>query len=103
VEDPKHTYWSEDGRNNVHHFRSFNFTASVRWSPYLARIEEKLITWPDNVTESVRHVYLDEPDEMWVTAAVGADILQLSTGEICTLFLFLSWFSITCPSRAHRV
>ncbi|KAG0504490.1 hypothetical protein KC19_11G144700 [Ceratodon purpureus] len=81
VEDPKHTYWSEDGRNNIHHFRLFNFTLSVRWSPYLVRIEEKLVTWPDNTTENVRHVYLDEPDEMWVKAAVGADIVQLSTGQ----------------------
>lgn len=92
MEDPKHEYWSEDGRNNIHHFRSFNVTLTIRWSPYLVRTEEKLVTWPDNTTETVRHVYLDEPDETWVKAAVGADILQLSSGEIqCTLSLDLGY------------
>ena len=87
MEDPKDTYSSEDGRDIFHHFPSFNFTLSVRWSPYLVRIEEKMVTWPDNYTETVRHVYVDELDEAWVKVAVGADILHLSTGEIHTLCL----------------
>lgn len=81
AEVPRHTYWSEDGRNNIYHFESSNFTLTIRWSPYLARVEDKLITWPDNITETVTHIYVDELDPNWVTAAVGADILHVSTGH----------------------
>ncbi|XP_024381548.1 xyloglucan O-acetyltransferase 1 [Physcomitrium patens] len=81
VEDPKNTYHTEDDRFNTYLFRSFNFTLSIHWSPYLVRVEDKSITWPDNTTETVKHIYVDELDEVWVKAAVGVDILHISTGQ----------------------
>ena len=75
-------YHTEDGRNHIYLFESYNFTLKIHWAPYLVRVEDKLFTWPDsNVTEMVTHVYLDELAEAWVKAAVGADILHLSAGE----------------------
>lgn len=81
VEDPKDIYHSEDDRNHIYLFQSYNFTLRIHWAPYLVRVEDKLYTWPDNKTEIVTHVYLDELAEVWVKAAVGADILQLSAGH----------------------
>lgn len=73
-------YHSEDDKNHVYLFQSYNFTLTIHWAPYLVRVEHKTYTWPDNTTETVPHIYLDELAEVWVKAAVGADILQLSTG-----------------------
>lgn len=81
AEVPRHTYWSEDGRHNVYNFQPSNVTLTIRWSPYLVHVENKLITWPDNTTETVSHIYVDELDPNWVTAVVGAEILHISTGQ----------------------
>lgn len=81
VEDPKDVYHSEDDSNHVYLFQSYNFTLRMHWAPYLVRVEDKPFTWPDNKTDVVTHVYLDELAEVWVKAAAGADILQLSTGH----------------------
>ena len=82
VEDPKDMYHSEDDRNHIYLFQSYNFTLRIHWAPYLVRVEDKPYTWPDsNKTEIVTHVYLDELAEVWVKAAVGADVLQLSAGH----------------------
>ncbi|KAG0606641.1 hypothetical protein M758_9G157600 [Ceratodon purpureus] len=82
VEDPKDMYHSEDDRNHIYLFQSYNFTLRIHWAPYLVRVEDKPYTWPDsNKTEIVTHVYLDELAEVWVKAAVGADVLQLSAGQ----------------------
>lgn len=81
VEEPKDTYHSQDDRNHIYLFQSFNVTMRIHWAPYLVRVEDKSTTWPDNTTDIVTHIYLDELDEVLVNAAVGADILQISTGQ----------------------
>lgn len=82
VEEPKDVYHSEDDRNHVYLFQGFNATLRIHWAPYLVRFEEKSITWNDNTTDLVTQIYLDELDHVWVKAVVGADILQISTGQI---------------------
>ena len=96
MENPKDVYRSEDDKNHIYLFQSYNFTLTIHWAPYLVRVEDKSYTWPDNKTEIVTHVYLDELAEVWVKAAVGADILHLSTGQHNIHFLFSLGFLTTC-------
>lgn len=79
VEMPDHTYQAPDDRDNVHVFRTYNFTVAIYWSPYLVKVENKEITW-NNRTQAVAHIHVDKLDEAWVDRISGVDILQLSTG-----------------------
>lgn len=81
VEDPRRTFHTQDDKNNAYLFQSFNVSLGIYWSPYLVRMEDKSITWSDNSTDTVTHIYFDELDKNWLNAAVGADILHLSTGH----------------------
>ncbi|XP_024402139.1 xyloglucan O-acetyltransferase 1 [Physcomitrium patens] len=81
VEDPRRTFHTQDDKNNAYLFQSFNVSLGIYWSPYLVRMEDKSITWSDNSTDTVTHIYFDELDKNWLNAAVGADILHLSTGQ----------------------
>lgn len=80
VEVPDHTYNAPDDRDNVHVFRTYNFTIAIYWSPYLVHVEDKDITWPDNKTQSVAHIHVDKLDRAWTDRISGVDILQVSTG-----------------------
>lgn len=80
VEMPDHTYQAPDDRDNVHVFRTYNFTVAIYWSPYLVKVENKEITW-NNRTQAVAHIHVDKLDEAWVDRISGVDILQLSTGQ----------------------
>lgn len=81
VEVPDHTYNAPDDRDNVHVFRTYNFTIAIYWSPYLVHVEDKDITWPDNKTQSVAHIHVDKLDRAWTDRISGVDILQVSTGQ----------------------
>lgn len=82
MEDPKNIYHTEDDRDNVHLFPTYNFTLAIYWSPYLVHVEDKMMTWPaDNKTALVAHIHVDKLDDAWVNRISGVDFLQLSTGS----------------------
>lgn len=76
---PDHTYSAPDDRDNVHVFRTYNFTVAIYWSPYLVKAENRQLTW-NNKTQAVAHIHVDKLDEAWVDRIPGVDILQVSTG-----------------------
>lgn len=79
-ERPENTYKAPDDRDNVFVFREYNFTMAVYWSPYLARVDYRQITLPNNATETGVDVHLDQLDEALLKRLPGIDILQISTG-----------------------
>lgn len=61
-------------------YKTYNFTISVFWSPYLVRTQR---TEPNDVTRPF-NLYLDEPDPSWTTQIEPFDYVIISAGH---------WFS----------
>lgn len=81
VEIPENIFHAPDDRDNVHLFPTFNFTLAIYWSPYLVHVEDKMLTFTNNVTQAVAHIHIDRLDDAWVKRVRGVDILQISTGQ----------------------
>jgi hypothetical protein len=81
MENPTRTYHQDDDKENTYLFPSYDFTLSIRWSPYLIRQSDKEIVMGDNTTRVVAHLDLDVLEESWVNAIIGADIVIISSGH----------------------
>jgi len=81
MENPTRTYHQDDDKENTYLFPSYDFTLSIRWSPYLIRQSDKEIVMGDNTTQVVAHLDLDVLEESWVNAIISADIVVISSGH----------------------
>ncbi|KAK1693409.1 hypothetical protein QYE76_010106 [Lolium multiflorum] len=67
-----------DQQNKVYHYRAYNFTVAMFWSPFLVRAREPA------GHDGHYSLYLDEPDERWVSQVPRFDYVLLSAAN---------WFS----------
>lgn len=79
---PKDVSANPTDQNKVYHYRAYNFTISMFWSPFLVRARE-----PDH--DGPAHtghwsLYLDEPDDKWVSQMPRFDYVLVSAAN---------WFS----------
>nr|ACG39806.1 hypothetical protein [Zea mays] len=79
---PKDLSANPSDQNKVYHYRAYNFTISMFWSPFLVRARE-----PDH--DGPAHtghwsLYLDEPDDKWVSQMPRFDYVLVSAAN---------WFS----------
>ncbi|XP_006644448.2 protein trichome birefringence-like 19 [Oryza brachyantha] len=82
VSYPKDISANPSTQNKVYHYRAYNFTISMFWSPFLVRARE-----PDH--DGPAHtghwsLYLDEPDQSWVSEISRFDYVLVSAAN---------WFS----------
>jgi hypothetical protein len=71
-----------DQQNKVYHYRAYNFTVAMFWSPFLVRAREPEHDDPAHTAHY--SLYLDEPDERWVSQVPRFDYVLVSAAN---------WFS----------
>ncbi|XP_010265350.1 PREDICTED: protein trichome birefringence-like 19 [Nelumbo nucifera] len=68
---------SWDGKFKRWLFTDYNFTIATFWSPQLVKAKD---TWPKETT-GLMHLYVDEPDEAWITKIDKFDYVIISAGQ----------------------
>lgn len=79
---PKDISANPSTQNKVYHYRAYNFTISMFWSPFLVRAREPAEDGPAHTGHW--SLYLDEPDESWVSQVARFDYVLISAAN---------WFS----------
>lgn len=79
VEQPDHVYHDKGYKSRRWVFRSYNFTISVLWSPFL--VEAAIFEDMNGVSTSEVELHLDQLDKKWVDQYQNLNYMIISTGK----------------------
>lgn len=79
VEQPDHVYHDKGYKSRRWVFRSYNFTISVLWSPFL--VQAAIFEDMNGVSTSEVELHLDQLDKKWVDQYQNLNYMIISTGK----------------------